>query len=132
MLLAMLYRQFVETEGYSEKIQQFQSSYMKLAPAIRYMEEHFTENIPLAVLAEEAHMSVNYFSTFFSQTMNSTVSEYLIRMRLKYACMLLSTTRKSIMEVAMESGFGTSSYFNRVFHKDFGISPKEYRRGGEV
>lgn len=131
MLLALLYRQFERTEGYAEKIRQFQSHYNKLAPALKFMEAHFKENVPLSVLAKEVHMSVNYFSTFFSQTLNSTVSEYLIRMRLKHACMLLCTTNQSILSIAMESGFDNISYFNRVFRKAFGVSPGEYRKREE-
>lgn len=128
MLLALLYRQFESMEGYSEKIRHFQNGYIKLAPAIRYMEEHYKEEIPLATLAKEVHMSVNYFSSYFSQTMNYTVSEYLIRMRLKNACLLLTTTNNSIMSIALESGFDNISYFNRVFRKAFGVTPGAYRK----
>lgn len=129
MLLALLYRRFEQTAGGSEQIRQFQNNYIKLSPAIRYTEEHYKENVPLAVLAREVHMSAAYFSSFFSQTMNCTVSEYLMRMRLKNACMLLRTTGQSITSIAMESGFRNISYFNRAFCKAFGISPSEYRKG---
>ncbi len=129
MLLALIYRRFEKTEGCSEKIQRFQNNYIKLSPAIRYIEEHFKESIPLSVLAREVHMSETYFSSLFSQTINCTVSEYLMRMRLKNACVLLSTTGQSIISIAMESGFRNISYFNRAFCKAFGISPSEYRKG---
>lgn len=129
MLLALIYRQFEKTEGCSEKIQRFQSNYIKLSPAIQYIEEHYKEKIFLSVLAQEVHMSATYFSSLFSQTMNCTVTEYLIRIRLKNACTLLSTTGQSILSVAMESGFRNISYFNRTFCKAFGISPGEYRKG---
>lgn len=128
MLLALIYRQFEATDGYLEKIQSFQSAYIKLAPAIQYMEAHYRENVPLAVLAKKTHMSTNYFSSFFSQTMNCTVSEHLIRLRLKNACMLLVTTKNSILTIALESGFDNISYFNRVFKKNFGVSPGVYRK----
>ena len=127
-LLALLYRQFESIEGYSEEIRQFQNGYVKIAPAIRYMEEHYKENIPLALLAGEVHMSVNYFSSYFSQTMDCTVSEYLIRLRLKNASVLLATTDNSILSIALESGFDNISYFNRVFRKAFGMTPREYRK----
>lgn len=128
LLLALLYRQFESIEGYSEKVRNFHGNYIKLSPAIRYMEEHYKENIPLSVLAKEVHMSVNYFSSYFSGTMNCTVSEYLIHMRLKNACTLLTTTENSILSIALESGFENISYFNRVFRKSFGVSPGEYRK----
>ena len=128
MLLALIYRQFEKSSGYSEEIRHFQSAYAKLSPAIQYMEEHFKENIPLAVLAQESHMSVNYFSSYFSNTMNITVSEYLIRMRLTHACTQLLTTGNSILSIALESGFENISYFNRVFRKAYGVSPSQYRK----
>lgn len=129
MLLALLYRQFEEASGYTERIQKFQSDYIKLAPAIRYMEENFMNKISLQELAEKTNMNMNYLSALFSKTMGCTVFEYLIQLRLRHACMLLNTTNQSIMSVALESGFGNSSYFNRVFHKAFGLAPKEYRKG---
>lgn len=128
MLLALLYRQFESIDSYSKKILRFQSDYIKLSPAIQYMEAHYKSNIPLSSLAAEAHMSVNYFSSFFSQTMNCTVSEYLIRLRLKNACTLLATTQNNVLSIALESGFENISYFNRVFKKNFGVSPNQYRK----
>ena len=132
MLLALIYRQFQNAQGYSQKAKDFQNAYLKLAPAVSYMETHFKENIPLGVLAREAHMSVNYFSSLFSQTMGSTVSEYLSHIRLKNACTLLLTTQNSILSIALESGFENISYFNRVFRKAFGMSPGAYRKSTSV
>lgn len=127
MLLALLYRCFLSTPGYSEKIQGFQTSYLKLAPAVSYMEEHFKNSVSLASLAEAAHMSTNYFSALFSRTMDCTVSEYLLRLRLKNAHTLLTTTKESILSIALDSGFENISYFNRVFKREFSVTPGEYR-----
>ena len=99
-----------------------------MTPAIRYMETHYKEDIKLAELAGEVHMSVNYFSSYFSQTMDCTVFEYLNRIRLRKASTLLVTTSNSILSIAMESGFENISYFNRVFKKAFGVSPGTYRK----
>ena len=59
--------------------------------------------------------------------MNGSVSTYIIRKRLKHACMLLSTTDNSIIEFALDSGFENVPYFNRTFKKHIGIMPGEYR-----
>lgn len=128
MVLDLIYRRFEAVEGYEKEFFRFQSGYMKLLPAVSYMEEHYAESISLSVLAQEAHMSKNYFSSLFSEIMNCTVSEYLLRMRLRNACTRLITGEGSILTAAMESGFGNISYFNRVFRRMYGISPGEYRK----
>lgn len=126
-LLALLYRRFEETSQYSEKIMRFQNEYIRIIDAVNYIDENFKEPVALKKLAETVHMNQNYFSTYFRNVMNCSVSTYIIRKRLKHACMLLSTTDDSIIEIALDSGFENVPYFNRTFKKHIGITPKEYR-----
>ena len=72
-------------------------------------------------------MNQNYFSTYFKNVMNCSVSTYIIRRRLKHACLLLATTEDSIIEIAAASGFENVPYFNRTFKKHMGMSPGKYR-----
>lgn len=126
-LLALLYRRFEETSQYSEKIMRFQNEYIRIIDAVNYIDENFKEPVALKKLAETVHMNQNYFSTYFRNVMNCSVSTYIIRKRLKHACMLLSTTDDSIIEIALDSGFENVPYFNRTFKKHIGITPGEYR-----
>ena len=57
-----------------------------------------------------------------------TPTEFLVSLRLKKARDQLVSTRKNIVEIALESGFGGSSYFSKVFRQEFNLSPGEYRR----
>ena len=88
-----------------------------------------TPDDELEKLAEKVHMNPNYFSEFFGSVMNCTVSAYIIRRRLKSACLRLTTTEDSIIKIASDSGFDNVSYFNRTFKKHLGMTPGEYRRG---
>lgn len=126
-LLALLYRRFEETGKYSEKILRFQNEYIRIIDAINYIDENFKEPISLQKLSEKVHMNQNYFSTYFRNVMNCSVSAYMIRRRLKHACLLLSTTDQSIIEIASDSGFENVPYFNRTFKKHIGMTPGEYR-----
>lgn len=126
-LLALLYRRFEETSQYSEKIMRFQNEYIRIIDAVNYIDENFKEPVALKKLAETVHMNQNYFSTYFRNVMNCSVSTYIVRKRLKHACMLLSTTDDSVIEIALDSGFENVPYFNRTFKKHIGITPKEYR-----
>ena len=126
-LLAILYRSFECTEGFAESVRSFQNGYVRLAPAIALIDNGFRDNLTLEQLAESVHMNRNYFSTVFPQVMGCTVSEYIIRRRLRNAVQLLAGTENSVVSIALDSGFQNVSYFSRTFRKQFGVSPGRYR-----
>ncbi|MGN0752892.1 MAG: helix-turn-helix domain-containing protein [Aristaeellaceae bacterium] len=126
-LLALLYRGFERTEGYSEQTRQFQSGYVRLSPAMAMIDSQFREALTLEQLANSVHMNRNYFSTLFTRLMGCPVSEYLIRRRLHHAVQLLMSTDASVIAIALDSGFRNVSYFSRAFHRHFGLSPGRYR-----
>ena len=126
-LLALLYRGFERTQGYAQSIRRFQNGYVRLAPAIALMESSFREPLTLEEISQTVHVNRNYFSTLFTQLMGCTVSDYLMRRRLRNAALLLVSTDQSVISVAMDSGFRNVSYFNRTFHKHFGLPPGRYR-----
>jgi AraC-like DNA-binding protein len=126
-LLAILYRSFERTEGFAESVRSFQHGYVRLAPAIAMIDNGFRDNLTLEQLAESVHMNRNYFSTVFPQVMGCTVSEYIIRRRLRNAVQLLAGTENSVVSIALDSGFQNVSYFSRTFRKQFGVSPGRYR-----
>ena len=131
-LLALLYRRFEETGRYSEKILKFQNEYIRIIDAINYIDANFREPVTLKELSEIVHMNQNYFSSYFHKVMNCSVSTYIIRRRLKHACLLLTTTDESIIEIASDSGFENVPYFNRTFKKHLGMTPGEYRNNANA
>lgn len=99
-----------------------------LEASIRYMREHYGEDMRLCHLAELAHMSEGQFCRCFKQLMGVTPFAWLKRCRIRESCLLLSGSDKKISEIASLSGFNHIGYFNREFLRLMKITPSEYRR----
>ncbi len=127
-LLAILYRRFEQTDSFSEKVSQFQSRFTRISDSVNFIDNSFRDNISLDNIAEKSHMNSNYFSGYFHDTMHCTVSEYILNLRIKHACMRLVTSDESIISIAADSGFKNVPYFNRTFKKRMGITPQQYRQ----
>ncbi|MDO5519457.1 MAG: AraC family transcriptional regulator [bacterium] len=98
-----------------------------LSNTISYINEHFTENISLKQLAEEASLSPFYFTRMFAKETGMTPHQYLIAARINCAKFLLKTTALSIKEIAFNSGFSDESNFCTTFKKWELVTPSEYR-----
>ena len=92
-----------------------------------YIDSHCHEDITLDVLAQ--HFSINkfYLQKMFKQHIGLSPNEYLTRSRLAVAKQLLRTTGDSVIRIAEEVGY-TASYFDNVFKKYEGITPRAYRQ----
>ncbi|MDD6614884.1 MAG: response regulator [Lachnospiraceae bacterium] len=94
----------------------------------RYMQEHLAEEISLSVLAEEFHLNGQYISQLFKNEIGVNFLAYLTNIRMEKAKKLLLTTSLSIAEVSEQSGYGDYRVFTKVFKKNEGITPSQYRR----
>jgi YesN/AraC family two-component response regulator len=83
--------------------------------------------LKLREAAAKAFMNLPYFSACFKKTMKMTVTNYITILRVNHAARLLKETTIPVTEVCFESGFKTIAYFDRVFKKLMGVSPREYR-----
>lgn len=99
----------------------------RLAPVIAYMKENYAYEVTLAELAKLIPMSEGQFCRVFKQNMKMSPMQYLMRYRILQSCHLLQETDKKIGEIANLTGFNNISYFNKVFLKTIGCTPKEYR-----
>lgn len=92
-----------------------------------YINNHYTEEIRLADLADLVGMSTTSFSRFFKLRSGKTLSDYVVEMRLGVAARQLIDTTNSVSEICYDCGFNTLSNFNRLFRKYKGCSPTEFR-----
>ncbi len=95
-----------------------------------FMEARLDEGVRLDGLAREAGMSKFHFCRLFSRTTGLSPSRYLIRLRMEKARRLLRETRRSVIEIGLEVGYGSPSHFAQVFQRETGMPPSEYRRRG--
>ena len=93
----------------------------------QYIEEHFAENPSLGELAAMVYMTPSAFSRYFKARTGSTLSDYIIDVKLSYASRLLVDTTRTIAEVCYECGFNNQSNFNRIFKAKKGQTPREFR-----
>lgn len=128
----MLYSHFMELVVFLSRQYNFNSSNLKdnlinIATAVAYMENNFQEPINLKNLADKSGLSVRHFTRVFNEYYKTTPINYLLRLRIQYACLLLRKSNCKISDIAYKSGFEDSNYFTRQFKKIMGFSPKDYR-----
>ena len=93
-----------------------------------YLITHYKEDISLAKIAGIADLSPTSFCRYFKSITQQSFVEVLLEFRIKQACHLLLNTDMAIREIAFQSGFYDIPYFNRIFNKKKGISPKQYKK----
>ncbi len=118
------YGSLILLDGEDAKAQESNFAVSSIKKLIR---EHPEGDLSLGVLAERFHMNPSYLSRIFHQETGRLLTDYILQVRLERARSLLADTQLRIYEVATQAGFGSAGYFNRVFHKAEGLSPKEYR-----
>ena len=95
--------------------------------AIAYMKQHFDSPITLQETAGYVDLNPSYFSTLFKQSCGLSFKEYLNYIRIEESKKLLTSTDRSILDIAIDIGFEDQSYFTKVFKKYTGLTPKQYR-----
>lgn len=93
-----------------------------------YLQEHFMENLSLDDLAEYFQLTPAYCSALIKEQTGNSFSRGLLQMRIDHAKRLLEQDERKIYEIALETGYQDVKYFNRVFKKETGVTPVEYRQ----
>lgn len=127
-LLTLIYRCYDEKQELEAEGKDFQKMYTRISAVFDYIGGHFKEQIKLEELAQLVSLSPHYLCKCFKKVTGRTIFEYIEQMRIQHSCYLLRTSKASVVEIAMESGFNTVSYYNRVFKKYNGQTPNQYRK----
>jgi YesN/AraC family two-component response regulator len=95
---------------------------------IAYIKAHLDRDLSLQRVAEQVHFHPNYLSVKIKNKVGLTYSAFLLKLRMELACKLLMNTNDKVQEIALKCGFNDSNYFNRMFRREYQISPEQYRK----
>jgi AraC-like DNA-binding protein len=103
------------------------SAVARVARVVRGIERHPDDENTLGSLAREAGLSPYHFLRTFESVTGVTPHQYVLRTRLREAAVRLALEPARVLHVALDSGFGDVSNFNRAFRAEFGLSPRAFR-----
>ena len=95
---------------------------------VYYVKLHRTEPLTAEQLARQFYCSASRITHLFRRKTGYSLNEYLCRLRMEDAEVLVGQTTLPIQEIAAECGYTTAAYFSSSFHRHTGFSPLEYRR----
>ncbi|MCM3112881.1 AraC family transcriptional regulator [Lederbergia lenta] len=98
-----------------------------LKRVLQYIEKHYKQKITVLELASQIQMSEGHFSRFFKSLVRMTPMEYINNIRISKACILIEKTNRKMLDIALDVGFTNQSYFIRLFKKQKGCTPKEFK-----
>ncbi len=103
----------------------------RVQTGIDYIEAHLDQDIALAEVARQAGISQWHFQRMFKAMTGETLKTYIRSRRLAQSLAQLLTTKRRIIEIAMEAGFESQEAFTRAFGAAFGLTPHQYRQIGK-
>lgn len=94
----------------------------------QYVRRHIQEDIYIADIAKEVFLNEQYLMRTFKKSTGLSVLEYITNERLQLAKALLIETAYPIKRVADAVGYGNYSYFTKLFKRNIGLTPQDYRQ----
>lgn len=98
-----------------------------VARAVQYISQHYAEPLSLETVAQVVGLNKSYLSRIFKIRTGETLVNYINQVRIRKAAELLKKTERKSYEIAEMVGYNNVEYFNQVFKKIMGVSPREYR-----
>ncbi len=111
--------------NYNAELQNLSSS--RIDKVLHIINSNYREDLKLETVANHAGMNKTAFCRFFKEKTGKSFSEFLIEMRIGYACKLLIEAQLSVSQICFESGFNNLSNFNRQFKKQTLFTPVHYK-----
>lgn len=129
LLSSLLLQLFIQIERNSDNNKVMNSfAQNEIEYATNYFNEHYNEDINIAEYAASRNMSTSWFIRNFKLYNKTTPLNYILSIRIANAQNLLETTKYNITEIAAIAGYDNPLYFSRLFKKQTGLSPSEYRK----
>lgn len=95
---------------------------------LAYISENIASDVSADRISAEIGISSSYLCRLFKRRTTMTLTRYVTEQRLALARSMLLQTDRTMLDIAMSCGFGSPSYFCRIFRENYGITPLEYRK----
>jgi AraC family transcriptional regulator of arabinose operon len=103
-----------------------------IASSVSLMKSNIKKNYQVIDLAAHVHYSVSHYSELFRRKTGFSPIQYFIQLKIQKSCQYLYFTKMNIKEICREVGFDDPYYFSRMFKKQLGQSPLQYRKAHKV
>ncbi|MGH4124619.1 MAG: helix-turn-helix transcriptional regulator [Clostridium sp.] len=120
--------QYSYTDSKVESNMQLSYKSSDINDIILYLHTNYDKKITIKQLTDIFHINRTTLSNNFSHATGMSIIDYLVKLRIKVASMLLRDTHLTISEVAYKSGFNNNTYFLRTYRNYVGCTPSEYRK----
>ncbi len=100
----------------------------RVTRTVRMIERRPDASLTVGTLAQVAGLSPYHFLRTFERLTGITPHQYILRARLREAALRLVAEPRSVLDIALDSGFSDASNFNRAFRAEFGVTPGGFRR----
>ncbi|MDK8179758.1 helix-turn-helix domain-containing protein [Paenibacillus sp. UMB4589-SE434] len=101
--------------------------YQRLNRVLQFIDRHYSQKITLQSIADQEHLSLHYFSHFFSDKIGIPFQKYLTTVRLEKAVDALINTNLSMTQIALDCGFANVKLFNKYFKEKYDTTPGVFR-----
>lgn len=98
-----------------------------ISEVVDYIRNNLASELSIAVIAREVPLSRRSLEMKFKSEMGISIYQFLLNQRLDNVAYLLQTTNKSLLEISLECGFNDTRTVYRIFKKEKGLTPMEYR-----
>ena len=119
-------RKIISTSDFTESMA-FGSNTSRIDKIVSYLNKNYTRQIDLDEISSFAAMNATAFCRFFKNKMGKSFKNYILDMRIAYACKLLLMDDITVSQISIECGFETISHFNKTFKKNTGYTPSQYK-----
>lgn len=129
MIISIIARSICYIPDHQERAQANNSS--KVNQIINHIRKsvYQASEVRIKNLADHFNMSENYISSYFKKQTGESLKTYILKYRLNLVMYRLKKSNDTISEIAYDLGFFDDSHLSRLFKQEFGVTPKEFRKG---
>ncbi len=106
---------------------ELEKDYVRIRPVLDYIEQNFMRKITVSELSKIVHICNDALIILFKKATGITPAKYILNLRIEESVSLLTSTELSLEEIAERTGFGSSTYMNRIFKQKLGCTPGKFR-----